>query len=338
MTTKVSVLICTRDRPDMVGAAIESVARCDYPCFDLHVMDQSTNDETRRIVGSIAARSADREIVYHHLDQAGLSRAYNAGVAVSDGTIVACTDDDVIVPSDWITRIVRAFEGDPQSALLFGQVLLPASLEDEAARGMIIPTLVWNDRRRLSRDQRNYQVWGMGANMAVRRAAFERIGGFDEAMGGGGPLRSSQDFDLSLRMYRAGYAVLLEPDVVVDHYGSRSPEQWPVTIRNYGIGDGAFYSKHIRCGDLLALRLLGARVARVVGGSVVRSARERRWPHLDEYPRGLAVGVRDASRFGIDRQHRLFRPTDRARFDATAANTITPTGGRAEDGHAGVTT
>ena len=42
----------------------------------------------------------------------------------------------------------------------------------------------------------------------------------------------------------------------VDHYGTRTKDQWPATMANYGIGDGAFYSKHIRCGDLLALWLL----------------------------------------------------------------------------------
>ena len=43
MNTKVSVLICTRDRPDTVGQAIESVVRCAYPSFDVHVMDLNPN-------------------------------------------------------------------------------------------------------------------------------------------------------------------------------------------------------------------------------------------------------------------------------------------------------
>ncbi len=46
MTTKISVVICTRDRADLIGQAVESVAACDYPAFDLHVMDQSTDGGT----------------------------------------------------------------------------------------------------------------------------------------------------------------------------------------------------------------------------------------------------------------------------------------------------
>ena len=43
----------------------------------------------------------------------------------SEGEIIACTDDDVIVPADWLTRIVAAFDGDPELGLLYGQVLVP---------------------------------------------------------------------------------------------------------------------------------------------------------------------------------------------------------------------
>lgn len=323
VTTKISVLICTRDRPDSVGEAIESVARCEHEHFDLHVLDQSTDDKTRHIVHSLISRYADRcTINYHHLDQAGLSRAYNEGVRVSDGPIIACTDDDVIVPTNWLTLITAAFEGDPDVGLLYGQVLLPERLEREAASGMIIPTLTWSERQRLFSKDKNFKVWGMGANMAFRRTAFDRVGGFDEMMGGGAPLRSSQDYDFALRVYRAGLAVLLEPDVRVDHYGSRTPEQWPVTMRNYGIGDGAFYSKHVRCGDLVAARLLLRTCAKVLVQMLRRSWRERRPVGISVYGRGVTMGIREASHFAVDRSRRLYRPTATSDTRATEANPV----------------
>ena len=43
-------------------------------------------------------------------------------------------------------------------------------------------------------------IYGMGANFAARRGLMERVGGFDEILGGGGPLKSSQDFDLQYRV------------------------------------------------------------------------------------------------------------------------------------------
>jgi glycosyltransferase involved in cell wall biosynthesis len=322
--TKVSVVICTRDRPETIGQAVESVARCDYPAFDVHIMDQSTTDATRNVVAPLIDRHRNRcTIHYHHLDKAGLSRAYNAGMRVSDGAVIACTDDDVIVPADWLTRIAERFDADPQLGLLYGQVLLPESLASQSAAGtIIVPSLGWATRQRLSQQARNFKVWGMGANMALRRAILSRVVGFDEAMGGGAPLRSSQDFDFSLRTYRAGYAVLLEPSVKVDHYGPRTPDQWPETERNYGIGDGAFYYKHIRCGDPLVLRLMLRQVAYVLKQSVVSSLRQRRLVGISEYGRNLPKGARLASRFAIDRRHRLYRETETVRISVTAPNAI----------------
>ena len=324
MTTKISALICTRDRPDTVGQALESVARCEHPNLDVHVLDQSTTDETRSIVMSVAEKfSETRAILYHHLDVAGLSRAYNAGVRMSDGSILACTDDDVIVPTDWLDPVVRAFETDPEIGLVYGQVLVPESLERAGVDGLVVPALSWDRRVRLHEDQRNFKVWGMGANMAFRRDVHERVGGFDEAMGGGAPLRSSQDYDFALRTYRAGYAVLLEPDMKVDHYGTRTTEQWPATGRNYGIGDGAFYSKHARCGDVVAARLLLYKFASIGWHTIRDSWRERRFTGLTAYDAGFLVGLREAARFGIDRPLRLYRATARARTGPTEANPVT---------------
>ena len=324
MSPGISVVICTRDRHDLIGQAVESVMACDYPRFDIHVMDQSTTDQTRRIVEALAARPASRgAVVYHHLDQAGLSRAYNAGMRTSDGELIAFTDDDVIVPADWLARIAESFEGDPEAGLLYGQVCVPRSLEEDVRKGVIVPSLTWEKRERLSLRDGNYKVWGMGANMAIRRTLLDRVGAFDEALGGGGPLRSSQDYDFAYRAYRFGMAILLEPAVKVDHYGTRTQDQWPLTLKNYGIGDGAFYAKHVRCGDFLALRLFAAQLLRTHFQPVAWSLRERRLVGRSEYGRNLWQGVRAASKFSIDRRFRLYQETDQARMTVTEANVVT---------------
>lgn len=319
---KISVVICTRDRHEMIGQAVESVAECDYASFDVHVMDQSTNALTRDIVQPLATRfAATCRTHYHHLDKAGLSRAYNAGVRASDGDIIACTDDDVVVPGDWLTNIGRAFEDDTQAGLLFGQVLVPDSLKAACRHGTVVPSFTFDRRQRVVKGG-GFKAFGMGANMAMRRELFEQVGGFDEALGGGGPLRSAQDFDFAFRSYRLGTAILMAPEVRVDHYGTRTREQWPQTLENYGIGDGAFYAKHIRCGDALALWLFLTVLMRAQVRRIRRLLQEGRWPD-DPYGLHLLYGVRAASKFAIDRKYRLFRETHNATMAVTAANMIT---------------
>jgi glycosyltransferase involved in cell wall biosynthesis len=320
MTASVSVVIPTRDRPHLIGQAVESVASCRYPSFDLHVMDQSTTDATERVVREIAARFVGHcEITYHHLNPPGTSRAYNEAFRTTDGALIACTDDDVIVPSDWLTNIDRSFDGDDKAGLLYGQVLAPEGL---ATDNTVIPSLMWARRERLYYEDRNFRMWGMGANMALRRDLLNDVDGFDEMMGLGAPLRSANDFDFAFRTYRAKRAILLEPSVTVDHYGARDNDQWPATLKTYGFGDGSLYAKHIRCGDPLALQMLFGRLSHSFGQAAKESVRQRRFVNLGPYGRSLFSGVRESFRFAVDRQTRLYRETARSRMATTDGNAL----------------
>ena len=321
---KLSVVVCTRNRHETIGQAVESIVQCDYHDFDIHIMDQSTNDLTKKIVEALAQQHSDRcAVIYHHLERAGLSAAYNSGIHVCDGEIIAFTDDDVIVPADWLSHIKTVFEREKDAGLLYGQVLIPKDMESEVAKGIIVPALTFEKYERLSRAE-GFRVIGMGANMAIRRSLLEYVGGFDEALGGGGPLRSSQDYDFAYRAYRFGSVIILAPDVKVDHYGTRTRDQWPATMKNYGIGDGAFYAKHIRCGDREAFWMLAKLMLRSRLREVRNSLRARKW-QPDTYGRHLMVGYNDSKAFDIDAQFRRYQETERGKMVATEANVVTAT-------------
>src|SRR5262249_54501141 len=111
----VSAVICTRNRPDKIGRAADSVLANTYPNFDLTIIDQSTSNETEGIVRQIGER--DPRIRYRSMSKSGASRARNLGIASTTGPIIVFTDDDCLVPSDWITKIVAAFEEQPDGEL-----------------------------------------------------------------------------------------------------------------------------------------------------------------------------------------------------------------------------
>lgn len=299
-TLHVSVIIPTKDRPDLIGASVRGVLANRYPSFDVTVIDQSGDGRTGDVVGALAA--ADPRLRYVHTLPPGLSRAYNIGISRTEAPLLAFTDDDCVAAPDWIGRIATAFAEEPDAEMLYGQVLLPASLTGTAFE---VPTLRIDRPRRVSRAD-GFRLYGMGANFAARRSLFERVGLFDEVLGGGAPLRSSQDFDLQYRVYLGGAVVLLRPDVCVDHYGARTPEQWPATERAYGMGDGAFYFKHVRCGDPFALTLLVRRVARLAASEALSAIGVRRRTSQRVYLRAYLEGIRESLRFPVDRQRRLY--------------------------------
>jgi GT2 family glycosyltransferase len=185
---------------------------------------------------------------------------------------------------------------------VYGQVV---PFQQDVTNYALTPWSSIGKAERLSRKD-GFRVFGMGANFAARRRLFDTVGGFDEALGGGGPLQASEDFDLAYRAFRAGSVILLSPDVVLQHDGRRDPEDWPALLRNYGIGDGAFYSKHVRCGDLYALSLLVRRLSNRAG-RVVAKGILRRTDADRHYLTGMLVGIRESSKFKIDRRARLYQ-------------------------------
>jgi GT2 family glycosyltransferase len=301
----ISVVVCTRDRPDSLGPTLESLAAQSHRSFEVVIVDQSRSSAT----GDLVARRSrgDRRFRYVRLNEPGLSRAYNAGIRATSGGLLAFTDDDCTAPAGWLDAIERAFESHAGVELLYGQVLMPPELEARENLDGFTPALPIPARRILSR-RRGFEVFGMGANFAARRSLFERVGPFDEVLGGGGPLESSQDFDFVYRVFRAGGATLLEPDVVVHHHGFRSHAEWPATVRSYGIGVGGFYLKHIRAGDLYAARLLLTHLAVWTARSLRRWAGRGRSRADWAYVCNLFAGMRRSFQFDVDRRRRLYEP------------------------------
>lgn len=305
----VSVAICTRDRPDDLKRALASVTSQDFDGYEVLVVDQSTSERTRGIVEE--ARATFPSITYVKLGTPGLSRAYNSALGSARGALIAFTDDDCIAPPGWLASIARAFEKQPAIGLLYGQVLLPPELKDREGAEGVTPQLIIERRRILSRRD-GFRVFGMGANFAARRSACIEIGGFDEVLGGGGPLQSAQDFDFAYRLYRAGWAILLEPGVAVFHHGFRSAEDWPGVVRSYGIGVGGFYWKHVRAGDAYAARLLGAMLLRETAGVMRKLVRRRAAGIQWKYVTSVCAGIGLSHTFDVDSSRRLYANRRRA--------------------------
>ena len=298
-TPTASVVIPTRNRPDKIGHAVASVLANDYPDFDVTVIDQSTTSATEEVLRPLML--SDPRLRYVHVNERGASRAVQCRDRETTGNIIAFTDDDCIVPNRWIEHIVHVFESDDSSDMVYGCVRPASTAGDDAE---LTPYCDIEAPERLSRSD-GFRVFGMSANFAARRRLFSTIGGFDENLGCGGPLPGGEDFDLAYRTYRTGSVILLRPEVSVLHDGRRERSEWPTLIRNYGIGDGAFYSKHVRCGDGYAMLLLSRRLLNM-GTRVVAKRLLRRRGDERLYLRGLLIGVREGLKFKVDRHARQY--------------------------------
>ena len=295
---QVSAIICTRNRGDKIAAAVSSVLSCDHPSFDLTIIDQSTDDLTR------ATR-------WRPSPTLGCGTCTAPSPACRAPTTTACASRRARSSSSptttaWSSRTgsrtsSRRSRPSPTATCCTGSVVAAGADKDDV---LLTPALDLEAPERLAKGE-GYKVWGMGADFGARRRLFDRAGYFDEMLGGGGPLWSSQDYDLAYRTYKSGGVILLRPEVFVRHDGRREDEDWPKLLLAYGSGDGAFYMKHVRCLDPRATWLFtkqfGVTAAKVVAKTILRRGDRDRY-----YLRGMVRGARASFKYGVDRRTRLY--------------------------------
>lgn len=245
----ISVIVATRDRPDLCRACLVSLLANDYPHREIIVVDQSHGDETEEVVGALTP--GVHGLRYVRSAAAGVSRTRNLGIALSQGDVLAFTDDDCLVAADWLAAIAAEFGADAKLMAVYGRVV------PLFARAGVIPIAFKESPRREEYEGRAYP-WrpGYGANMALRREAIAQVGCFDEALGVGARFRSCNDVDLTYRLLVGGARMVYSPQVLVYHQQWRSLRRVMARERDYALGAGAFLVKHLRCGDFYAGRML----------------------------------------------------------------------------------
>jgi GT2 family glycosyltransferase len=299
----ISVAICTRDRPEKLVAALKSVIAQTVPNFEVLVVDQSRSPETSTLVHELM--KGHRNVRYLRLDDVGLSKARNAAIQHIESELVAFTDDDCEVPAGWLETMARCLTL-PSADLVFGQVMAPPDLAGREGLDGVTPILPISRRERLD-GRHGFKVFGMGANCGLRRSAWARVGGFDDMLGSGGPLLSGEDFDFSYRIFRTGGSILLEPDLIVFHRGFRPIAEWPSTVRDYGMGVGSFYFKHVRLGDLRAAGMLVKTLLRETAGTTRKLVQARPARNQWSYTISLVRGMFRSLRFDVDPRLRIYR-------------------------------
>ena len=199
----VSVVVPTRNRAEYLDVTLASLRGQEHaPSHELLVVDDGSTDATV----AVAARHGVR--VVPATAPGGLNPARNTGIAATAGAVVAFLDDDVWAPPGWLVALAEGVERHPEADAFGGPIR--ARLEGPAPRGCgreaaPITTLDLGGENREAE-----MVWG--ANLAVRRSAFERLGPFDPAIGGHG---DEEEWLLGLR--RAGGRIVYVAAAGVDH-------------------------------------------------------------------------------------------------------------------------
>ncbi|PWB82662.1 MAG: glycosyl transferase family 2 [Methylocystaceae bacterium] len=221
----VSIILLTRDRPDILGPCIDSVLqRSTHPSFELIVVDNgSSRDDTQRILDS-AAKDERVRIVKRPgpFNFAALNN--DAARSASGETLVFLNNDTVVVSGDWLEQLARQAV-DPAAGAVGALLLFPDGRvqhagvvvglgQDAGHFGALAPPDApsWLDRVRHLHETSAVTA----ACMAVERRKFEAVGGFDTV---NLPIEFN-DTDLCLRLAERGWTSRYVPTVRLIHLES----------------------------------------------------------------------------------------------------------------------
>lgn len=301
-----SVVVPTRDRPELAVGCVAAVLDSDYPRDRLEVLVVDNAPRDTRTRDAVAdAYGGEERVRYLVAERPGSGAARNAGARAGRGEYVAFVDDDARADRHWLAEMLAGFRVAPGVVCVTGFVT-PAELDTAAqllferyggfGYGFRQVVLDVNEHRPESPlFPFNPGLLGSGNSVAFGREALLELGGYDEVLGNGTPSRAGEDWELFLRLFRAGHTAVHRPAAIVHHRDRRGYDELRAQIHDYGVGMAAAVTRTV-VHDPIAAVELARRVPRLA--QWVLSARSPKNLNLGE---GYPADLRRAELAGLAR-------------------------------------
>jgi GT2 family glycosyltransferase/glycosyltransferase involved in cell wall biosynthesis len=191
-------------------------ALAEYPpatAFEVIVVDDGSRDETADALPQIQG------LRYHRRAQnGGFIAACNDGAALARGDYLIFLNNDTIPQPGWLEALLGTFDAEPRTGLVGAQLLYPDGRLQEAGGVVFADGSGWNYGRFESPDDPRFAYlrdcdYASGAAIAIPRALFASLGGFDTRYAPA----YYEDTDLAFAVRAAGHRVVYQPAARVVH-------------------------------------------------------------------------------------------------------------------------
>jgi glycosyltransferase involved in cell wall biosynthesis len=224
----ISVVIPVRNAMPWLEDQLRAVVgqECDDE-WEVVIADNGSTDQSRQVAAVWSERYGRIRWVDASAVQ-GAPAARNAGAQAAGGDLLAFCDSDDVVRPGWLASCARALESADVVAGIFDFWSLNGLPQSPPTPASML--------------QLPFLPAGLGANLAVRRQAFDAVGGFAEE------LVTGEDIDLCWRLQTEGYRFAIEEGAVVskrDRTGFREVFQQGFA---FGRGGPVLYRRHRAAG------------------------------------------------------------------------------------------
>lgn len=200
----VSVVMATfNENSNVISDAINSILHQTYTNLELHIIDDSTKEETKAAIDSFT--TDPRVYIHRTTERLGFIKSLNCGLEASKGKYIARMDGDDFSHPDRFEKEVAFLEANPDVMVVGGQM----NIMDE--NGQITSS-------------RSYPSGGLKLflfscarnplshpTIMMRRELIDKGYRYDET------LRMSEDLDFWLRLMNDNYKIANLPDTVLDY-------------------------------------------------------------------------------------------------------------------------
>jgi glycosyltransferase involved in cell wall biosynthesis len=213
---RLTVALCTYNRADFLRQTLAGLARQNFPRdqFEVLVIDNNSRDHTAAVVAEFAnSVPAPRHVLE---TQQGLDYARNRAISEARGDLIIFGDDDILVAPDWLTQMLAPFAtANAEHIGAVGGEVIPVFPD-----GLPPWVAEWHAPLAFRTDAGPLPARHspMGANLAIPRAVFARVGLFHTALDrAAGNYFSGGDSEMVRRIRAAGLEIWFAPRAAVRH-------------------------------------------------------------------------------------------------------------------------
>lgn len=237
MPFQVSVVISTFNRLDLLQELLDALARQTLPAsrFDVTVVDDGSKVPAAPV---LEQRKDPFKLTVLTQKNSGAAAARHAGIMRATGDVIVITDDDMLVPPDFLERHLEKHEQG--HTLVLGHIAYDESLVEKPLFERFHAEQLARFVKRFSENPTAVRgVMVCTGNVSFRRADYLAVGGFDRS------LDRSEDRELGVRLQKAGAKLYFAKDAVTTNRSDHTDlSVWRRRNFLYGVYDSRIHKKH----------------------------------------------------------------------------------------------
>jgi len=210
----ISAIIATVGRPELLRLCLDSLTKQTVPVAEVVVVHCGDDEATPALTKETCWSNAGLSVRYFHYPERNCAAQRNFAVSHATYDNLLLIDDDVEVDAHWAEELFKPIWNDQKVGATMGRLI---------NQPLATPTFFWRIYRRLLHGEKGFEPgrlvgaalpngfpttarelipceWIGGGASALRREAFESVGGFASFFAGSSP---GEDLDLGYRLSRS---------------------------------------------------------------------------------------------------------------------------------------